>query len=288
MTIFLDLRATPSGGFVAKEVTVFDGATQQTMGVDELRTHVDGRSVVLVVHGFNVSMDSGVRSLSHWDQLSALPSPHVFVGVLWPGDSRFLPVVDYPIEGGVAMGAGRLLAPFLDEALVAAASVSFVSHSLGVRVVLETIRLMERRQVSTIILMAAAIEDDALSNEYADAIAKVARLHVVASLCDLVLEFAFPVGNPLTELLLSGHPLFRRALGRQGPRTTAALPSSYQLWQAPVPWDYGHLDYLPHSQLGGAIAPPIVPPRAQDAMPTTNPLPWQASWSATIIATQFR
>jgi hypothetical protein len=288
MTIFIDLRAMPSGGLVAKQVAIVDGSTGATMSVADFRTHVDGRSVVLATHGFNVSMASGEQSLSGWETLAAFVSPHVFVGVLWPGDSRFLPVLDYPVEGGVAVDSGRLLAPFLAEALVACASVSFVSHSLGARLVLETIRRLRRPRVATLILMAAAIEDDALTKEYADATAKVVRLRVVASVEDLVLELAFPVGNPLTQLLLSGHPLFRRALGRRGPATTDSLPADYQLWQAPEGWDYGHLDYLPGAQIGGVIPAPIAPPAATAPDPVTNPPPWKPSWSAAVIATQFR
>jgi hypothetical protein len=103
-----------------------------------------------------------------------------------------------------------------------------------------------------------------------------------------VLELAFPAGNPVTELLLAGHPLFRRALGRSGPASTASLPSAYQLWQAPPPWDYGHLDYMPGAQLGAPIPPPILPPRATDPEPGTDPPPWKPSWSAAVLATLFR
>jgi esterase/lipase superfamily enzyme len=288
MTILIDLRAIPSGGFVAKEVKVLDTSTGKEMLLDAFRDRVDGRSVVLVTHGFNVSEDNGIRGLSGWDALAGLPPPHVFVGVLWPGDSRFLPVIDYPLEGTVAMNSAKLLAPFLDQHLAAAASVSFVSHSLGARMVLETIRLLHRETVSTVILMAAAIEDNTLTAEFAEAAKKILRLRIVASVKDWVLEFAFPVGNPVTEQLLSDHPLFRRALGRKGPTSTVGFPASYELWPIPERWDYGHLDYMPGKAVGARIPPVITVPAPDAPQPAWDPPPWKPCWSAAIIASNFR
>jgi len=37
--------------------------------------------------------------LSAWRHLLELSGSSVYVGVLWPGDSKFLPVLDYPVEG---------------------------------------------------------------------------------------------------------------------------------------------------------------------------------------------
>ena len=75
-------------------------------------------------------------------------------------------MLDYPIEGYVALSSGHLLARFLNEHAAGAASLSLVSHSLGPPTVLETVQNLKRR-VAVLIMMAGAIEDDCMTNEYA-------------------------------------------------------------------------------------------------------------------------
>jgi len=291
VTTLIDLRASPKGGGLVGDdvdsVVVFDGTTRETIFPDDLRQRVAGRAVVLATHGFNVSGEDGVLSLTGWEKLARLPPPFVFIGVLWPGDSRFVPVLDYPIEGGVAVKAGKLLARFIDVQMAGAASISMVSHSLGARVMLECVRRLHRPRVRTLMLMAAAVEWDSLSSEYADSVAKVGRLHVVASREDLVLEAAFPVGNPFTQWLLKGHPLFRKALGREGPARPELLPVPHQVWQLPDGWKFGHGDYMPGKTAGRTFAPPGSPPHFDDAVPDPGPAPWRPGWAALIIATEF-
>ena len=286
MTIFLDLRAIPSGGMVANTVSVLGTDAQYPdAAVKEFEARVRGRNIVLATHGFNVNSANGMAELTEWGSLCGLTSPWDFIGVLWPGDSRYIPFVDYPIEGSVAIDSGRLLAPFLNTHAAGAASISLVSHSLGARTVLETVKGLNRR-VARLILMAGAIEDDCLTNEYAQAMKKVDSVQVVASRSDWVLEFAFPLGNPVGEIVMQGHPYFREALGREGPYSVAGLDARYQLWQIPDAWDYGHLDYLPGSDPGPRMLPPLHVPGADDAAPGDDDVPWKSAWSAGVIATE--
>ncbi|MEY4748944.1 MAG: hypothetical protein RIQ60_1158 [Pseudomonadota bacterium] len=287
MTLLLDLRALPSGGFVATDVAIKDAATGARITPAAFQEATTGRHVVLATHGFNVDGIDGRDKLLAWDRLSALPYPRVLVGVLWPGDSRFLPVLDYPIEGAVALDAGRLLARFIDDTLAAAASLSFVSHSLGARTMLEAVLRMKGR-AQTLILMAGAIEDDCLSREYRAAAAKAVNIHVVASTQDWVLRFAFPIGNPVGELVMHGHPYFRAALGRKGPSRSLPIPVPCERWQLPDDWDYGHRDYMTTSVNSPQIAPPLRNPAPGDAKPATATADdWKPGWAAGVIATQF-
>ncbi len=290
MTLFLDLRATPSGGFVAHEVAVLGtDATSNEAAVQAFEARVRGRHIVLVTHGFNVNGAKGTDELSQWAALCRLPSPCDFIGVLWPGDSQVLPIVDYPIEGSVALSSGQLLAAFLNAHAVGAASISLVSHSLGARTVLETVRLLKRR-VRNVLLMAAAIEDDCLTGEYAPTMQKVDRVQVVASRADWVLAAAFPVGNLLGEIVMHGHPYFREALGREGPDSVVGLDAAYQLWQVPDAWLYDHWDYLPKPGQGGAPVQAMQPPMQvpTDTAPRPDlPQGWTSAWSAAVIATQM-
>jgi pimeloyl-ACP methyl ester carboxylesterase len=285
MTMFLDLRAIPSGGFVAHDVTVRDTSTGAAMALDEFERRTRGRKLVLATHGFNVNSEEGLSELGKWDALCALPEPWAYVGVLWPGDSTFLPLLDYPLEGLVALHSGRLLARFLNDHAAGAASISLVSHSLGARMVLETIQNLKRR-VAVLILMAGAIEDDCLSNEYAQAMKQVAQVHVLASRSDWVLKAAFPLGNLVGEILMHGHPYFRAALGLQGPHSVAEIEALYQLWQIPDDWDYAHGDYLPGQQVEPRMAPPLPVPASDAPLPRAT-VHWKPCWSAGVIASQF-
>src|SRR5579863_7031136 len=99
--------------------------------------------------------------------------------MLWPGDA-WLPVVDYPFEGSVAIDCGRKLADFCNRWCTGAQSISFLSHSLGARLVLEAVAHLGR-QARAVCLMAGAINRDCLTAEYARAAANAAAISVLAS-----------------------------------------------------------------------------------------------------------
>jgi len=280
--LFIDLRASASGGIPAEQAAVWDEGSR-LVTADEFAARVRGLDVVFAAHGFNVDRGHGIQALTSWSKRCTLPSGSLLAGVLWPGDSAFLPVLDYPAEGLEAIRSGRLLARFLDQYATGAASLSLVSHSLGGRMVLETLSDMEKG-VRRLILMAGAIEDDCLVNEYAQAARKAQQIYVLASMRDWVLEFAFPIGNPVGEIVMHGHPYFRVALGRSGP---SSFDGNTRLWQIPGGWDYGHLDYMPSDDIGPLLAPPLQQPGASDAVPGNPPaVGWKPSWSAGAVSTQ--
>ena len=288
MSLIIDLRQIPSGGFVANEAKVYD--SQAPQGVPLSAAHIEqrfaGRHLVLATHGFNVSATRGLPALEKWDELCTLPHPHVFVGVLWPGDSQFLPILDYPIEVPVAQQSGALLARLLNTHATGATSISMASHSLGARAILEAASQLKRR-VAVMVLMASAIEDDCLAKEYASAARNTDKIHVVASRADRVLQFAFPLGNPVGELLLHGHPYFKAALGRNGPDSYQEIASSCTHWQMPdgdPSWDFGHGDYMPSPSAGAPFAPPVQAPAEGNPIPRDT-AHWKPAWSAAVIAT---
>jgi pimeloyl-ACP methyl ester carboxylesterase len=237
---FLDLRADAAGGNLASEPVPRDGSSLMTDA--EVAQFVHGRDVLLGVHGFNVNRAQGIEHISGWADLLNVTIKENFCGVLWPGDSRWLPVLDYPIEGGEAIQSGRMLAKYLNRQFSNAASLSFVSHSLGARVVLETIRGLERR-TRRLIMMAAAIDDDCLRDEYRDAATRIDQIAVLASRKDKTLAAAFPIGNLVEGLITPTHPFWHAALGRNGPQSPypQQLHSPWQLWDC---WGFDHKDYL--------------------------------------------
>ncbi len=285
MTLFVDLRATPNGGICAQEASVWDDG-DVSLSLDDFAERVTGRDVLLAAHGFNVDRDAGITTLSSWSQACTLPESTLFVGVLWPGDSRYLPILDYPIEGPEAISSGKLLASLLNRYACNAASVSFVSHSLGARTVLEALRWLDGK-ARRLILMAPAIENDCLTNEYADAAAKASEIYILASRSDLVLELAFPAGNLVGEIIMRGDPYDRTALGREGPSKQIPSDQSGGVWQIPDGWNYGHLDYLPNGPIGRMFMPPVADPVGSAPVPSSLPAAeWKPSWSAGAVSTQ--
>jgi hypothetical protein len=259
MTYFLNFRVQNVGGSVIDPYLLEgDGAALPpalaVVPCAQVASLVAGRHVLFATHGFNVSYQDGACSLGLLDRYLALAPPILFIGMLWPGDC-WLPVVDYPFEGDVAVDCGKCLADFCNRWCAGAQSISFVSHSLGARMVLEAITGMNRKAES-VCLTAAAINRDCLTAEYASAASNAAVISVLASHNDDVLKIAFAIGDPFAEMLHDDHSPFQAALGYDGPPTQSPQPVR-RPWQIPDQANYGHHDYLPPSQ-----AIPLPPPLA--------------------------
>lgn len=288
MTAFLDLRYAAVGGDLAAQVSVNQGARSAdfvSLPLAALQASIRGRHVLVATHGFNVNRAEGIASLANWASLLELPAPSAFVGLLWPGDSVWAHGLDYPDEPKVADRAGALLAPFLDANFQEAASISFASHSLGARVVLATIENMSR-PVRRLTLMAGAIDDDCLNQEFAKAAAKVGSISVLASKKDTVLSHLFPLGNFVAGILDVGHPWWRAAMGHCGP--VKAWPANFQApFMIPDEWNFNHGNYLEID------APPVpAPPLPVDVPAQGTPMPaakgWPEAFTAAFESTRFR
>ncbi len=203
---------------------------------------VNGKNVLFAVHGFDVSYQQGACSLGQLEPQLSLGLSDIYFGVLWPGD-YWIPVINYPFEGDVAIDCGRRLATFCKLWLSRAQSISFVSHSLGARLVLETIENLDRT-ARAVCLTAAAVNKDCLSTEYAGATANSSAVSLLASHNDLPLRLAFPIADLIADLLHEDHTPFQPALGYDGPPRPAQPPILFP-WQIPDGDDYGHGDYLP-------------------------------------------
>ena len=108
-------------------------------------------------------------------------------------------VRSYPGERRHALACGDLLAPFVVNNFAGANSLSFVSHSLGARLLLQTVttlnKLAPALRIRQIGLMAGAINHDCLTAEYASAAGSIGKIDILASVKDEVLAAAFPIGN---------------------------------------------------------------------------------------------
>lgn len=297
---FLSTRVQSIGGSVCP-VKVLD-ADRPGWPYDltpELVAAIQGRDIFFATHGFEVNQDVGTTHLGWWlDNLqigNALP-----IGILWPGDATIPLFVDYIIEGHEALASGDQLALFLNKYFTGAVSFSLASHSLGARVVLQTIRgLASQFTIRRVLMMAGAIDNTCLTDEYQDVfktISPTAQVSILASVEDDVLALAFPLANPLQRLIDHSHPYFRAALGHSGPATP--LPSFPPLeagWQIPETFGYGHHDYLPGQTIPAAYSgdveiPPDTPVPPDNTPPPLkqNPKLWKPAWSAGFASARYR
>jgi hypothetical protein len=250
VTYFLNFRAQPTGGGVI-DPTLWEGdgttTTQRWSAVSAtaMATLLRGKNVLFATHGFNVNQTDGAKSLGLLDDYLALSLPNVFIAMLWPGDS-YIPIVDYPFEGNVAIDAGNRLADFCNTSCAAAQSLSFASHSLGARFVLQAVaNLAGGRKARSVCLAAAAVNRDCLTAEYAAAAQNAERISALASHMDDVLKIAFVIGDPFADLLHDDHTPFEPALGYDGPPAPPPPQPVQSPWQIPDKANYGHSDYLP-------------------------------------------
>ena len=290
MTRFLDVRLNPVGGELATSVAVNQGTNiGKYGGLDQLQllNDIRGSNVLVGTHGFNVNRADGITCLSNWEGLLQLAPPSVFIGLLWPGDSIWAHGLDYPAEPRIADEAGTLIASFLNANFGSAASISFASHSLGARVVLQTVANMSL-PVREVTLMAGAIDDDCLATEFTAAAAKVATISVLASRQDEVLSTLFPLGNLFGGIIAEGHPWWHAALGHSGPSNPK--PGNFLApFEIPDNWNYGHHDYLRVDPPPPVNIPiPTDVPGQGSALPAAGAAGWQEAWSAAFCSTRFR
>ncbi len=289
MTRFLDVRLQSVGGELAVSVAVNQGtslADYVSLNLNQLLSDIRGRHVLLGVHGFNVDRANGIASLSNWESLLQLVQPSVFIGMLWPGDSIWAHGLDYPEEPRIANQSGELFASFIDSYFAAAASISFASHSLGARVLLETVAQMTL-PVRRAIIMAGAIDDDCLNTEFAGAAANIQEISLLASQRDEVLELAFPLGNLMAGILTVGHPWCHSALGRNGP-CRPWPPNLQSPFEIPGNWNYGHGNYLEIAPAPlPVVAGPVNVPANGSELPGGGAAGWQSVWSAAFASTRF-
>lgn len=301
MIYFIDLRADSAGGNPVADVSdiVVRSDDQPNPNPSAplgpaLIQAVRGRDVLLGTHGFHVNRADGISNLAHWTEWLGLGANGFFAGVLWPGDARWIPFIDYPVEGNEAIKSGQLLAEYIAANFTGANSVSFASHSLGARLILEAVRnLATSWKVKTVILMAGAIDDTCLSSEYADAADRIGKVSVLASGCDDVLKWAFPAGNLAAGIVTRGDPYWHGALGRYGPNPPNQPSTLSKTPILPDSWNFGHHSYIncsgpvvgPPAEAGPFFPPSVVPSQGTPA--PANSTNWQQSWAAGFVSTRF-
>jgi len=269
VTYYVNLRAGPYGAVCDPYVLEGDGTAaapaMTSVSWNAVPYLAKGKHVLLATHGFNVSYESGLASLGHLEAVLEMQPNELFLGVLWPGD-WVIPAVNYPFEDKIASHGGALLGGFCNRWLASAASLSFLSHSLGARVVLEAIKA-STRPVRRACITAGAVNADCLDAEYQAAAKNCGEIRTLSSMEDLVLKLAYPPGDFVADMLDPDHKQFEPALGRGGP--IDPWPTGVRPSEIADQASYDHGDYFP---------------------PSASPLPAGAKWRAAVgfMAAAFR
>lgn len=218
-----------------------EGPGLRVMSDIEVAQAVSGRHLLFGTHGFNTGFRLGAFQMAEFDRQLNLPGSATFFGVLWPGDTA-VPYINYPFEGSDAVQCGRLLAALCNDRFRAAASFSFVSHSLGARLVLEAVKRLNRK-ARMLCLMAAAADRDVLTSQYKASLQNCQHVSVLSSPKDWVLQVAYPAGDFFSDLFGDSDSPFRGALGLHGPRPAAGDTVD----DSRIPRDppCGHMGYMP-------------------------------------------
>lgn len=262
MTLYVNLRYGAVGGGLRADPYLIEGdgkvarPVMKSLTQAEAARRVAGRTVVFTIHGFNVSYDSGLRSLGRLEAAliaASLPENFLVIGVLWPGDF-LIPAINYPGEWCDAVKGGQALARFANTTLNTAAAFCFLSHSLGGRLALEAVAGLDRKAVR-VCLTAPATDNDCLEDPYDVSVANSEQLTYLASMKDMVLRLAYPVGDWAGDIFMGdGDSALRGALGRHGakwPRTRSPTAFGFTVADRPA---YGHGSYFPPGAANQASA----------------------------------
>lgn len=187
---------------------------------------------VVLVHGFNNHYGEagaayhGFRIRQYERTAPSLVPPAleaILADLFWPGDAAWglFDLVDflvYPAAVETARDAAPLLARHL-RSMPTLRTVHFVAHSLGCRVVLESIDDLRRNggpTVGKVCLMAAAVPvlNVQSGESLARAMEHTGEVRILHSSDDVVLRYAFPPGQTLAT---GNEGFFPTALGLHGP-----------------------------------------------------------------------
>jgi len=262
MNYILDFRASTTGGAVVPGI-VMPGPGLGT----ELQLRVEPR-ITFLLHGYNVNRENGRASLLRLAARLSASQNEAVVAVLWPGD-HWTRAVSYSFEGRDADDSAQALAEYVKTYITRSTDISFVSHSLGARVVMETIKRLGAYRIRQVVLMAPAIDDSSLANPkvYQVAAGGADRVAVLASRKDNTLRYAYPAGDALQAFIFFWKDVVDLALGYHGPRRSKTFEIPVKVYAVQIPdersSDHGH--YIPGNPLEDVAGDPAIANRLSAA-----------------------
>ena len=125
-------------------------ANNKSISNDKLLNIVNGKHVVILVHGYNNSFDEVCDAyLRITNQLNTNAVPHdKVIGYIWPGGTRKL---SYLGAKRRARQLSRRISDLLNSLIGSASSVDIIAHSMGCFLSLETMKKSNRAKLEIFI-----------------------------------------------------------------------------------------------------------------------------------------
>ena len=200
-----------------------DPAIDKPLTEEEYLASLEGRRVLLLVHGYNNTEDDvnlGYEKILGTVQ-STLPGQYdVVTGYTWPGGALGL---SYPIARARANSAGPRFALWLKKIAKVAKALDVMCHSLGARVVLEALEPATGVRLRNLYLFAAAVDNESIERgeDYHEATRRCDRVVVVHARTDRTLGLWYRIGDALMPW--QWLDFFDAALGYSGPEDPADI-----------------------------------------------------------------
>lgn len=188
---------------IVNQVEQGEPADHRELGLADVKDFVAGKSILILVHGFNNEFPDIIRA---YDMIEAQIQTHLgdwydaVVGFSWPGGDS---PIDWYAPKRRAGVVGPRLAQFLRAVGDEADSIDLMSHSLGARVVLSALNLLPANSIRGNFMTAAAVDNEVLEpgQKYFSAVQTGASESVVLhTKHDFVLKSAYRLAewdNPL-------------------------------------------------------------------------------------------
>lgn len=172
---------------------------------DEIKSLLNNKNILLLVHGYNNDFDDVIRSYNIIKKNIEKNNINYdfIVGYTWPGgDQRY---EYYPAKRRSSIAAGRLIDL---RNKISPKSIDVMSHSMGCRVVLRALSEMESNQpiIRYHLAVASAVDDESVEygERFYDATQKTEATWVFHSKYDNVLKIWYQIGELDTALGLYG------------------------------------------------------------------------------------
>jgi pimeloyl-ACP methyl ester carboxylesterase len=209
--------------------------------------HAPHSKLILLVHGFNVSEEEAAASYQKFREHFKAQGAHILAGqlgeVYWPGDeeNKIISTISFPLKVPRAVAVSASFAEYLSarrSPLRQPSQILLIGHSLGCRVILETLNLLvdqKRRSPDIrIFLMAAGVPIQMVEpkGRLRQAVEFASHAYTFYSDKDKALR-VFPLGQHLAE---GGNRRQNEAVGRNGKPESGLWTDRY--WMEG--FDHGH------------------------------------------------
>lgn len=203
-----------------RQVNLNDDSLGATVNKNVFITNLNGKNVLLLIHGYNNEEDDvvraysiierNVRNLLHLDNAS--PIYDEIIGYSWPGG-------DDPLDYFSAKRRASAVSPrvnrWIDSMRQAAATIDIMGHSMGCRLSLLALQenLLSSKMIRNLFLTAAAVDNESIEKdgEYYKPCCACDKIYVFHSKKDEVLNISYRTAE-LDE-----------ALGYSGPENPAYI-----------------------------------------------------------------